>query len=307
MDKLQVRYRRHTCSQNLHLLRTHHSPFSIYQIIEKGTTLLTPLWEALLHDFQQWLKAAGRTSRTIQTRTNWIKTLAQTSNDDPTKVSTSEITDWLANPDWKPNSRRNALASARRFFHYLKISGHRPDDPTEYLLPVRVPRAVSVHLPAEVLHKALEKAENSEQKFMILLGALAGLRRTEIASLHTDDYSDGWLTVTGKGGDTRRIPAHPQLIPFLELKSLGYYFPGRFSGHRSDDNVAKKISRLLGPGYSTHSLRHWFATTAYGQTQDLRAVQELLGHADISTTQRYIGLQDVSLESVVGSLPRLPL
>ena len=113
MDKLQVRHRRHTCSQNLHWLRTHHSPFSIYQLIEKGTTLFTPLWETLLHDFQQWLKAAGRTPRTIQTRTNWIKTLAQTtSSDDPCKVSTAEITDWLANPDWKPNSRRNALASA---------------------------------------------------------------------------------------------------------------------------------------------------------------------------------------------------
>lgn len=267
--------------------------------------MLTTPWADALTGFAQWLQAAGRTERTIETRLRWLSTLAQAVSSTPTEVSSSEITCWLANPQWKPNSRRSALASARRFFHYLKVTGRRPDNPTEILLPIRVPRAKARPLPTEVLNEALDTAQTTEQSMMILLGALAGLRRTEIASLHTDNYSPGWLTVTGKGGDMRRIPVHPQLEPFLQLKREGYYFPGRFTGHRSHDNVAKTIGRLLGKGYSCHSLRHWFATTAYAQSQDIRAVQELLGHADIATTQQYIGIAETSLESVVRGLPGL--
>ena len=140
---------------------------------------------------------------------------------------------------------------------------------------------------------------------MILLGAHAGLRRSEIAALHTQDYTNGWLHITGKGGHTRCIPAHHELLPHLEAKQTGYYFPGRFTGHRSSDNIAKKISRLLGPGRTPHQLRHWFATTVYAQSHNLRAVQELLGHADISTTQRYIGVIDDDLTSAVNTLPHL--
>lgn len=267
--------------------------------------MLSPQWATALEDFTRWLSAAGRTERTIETRLRWLRTLAQISGEQPLTVSSTDIATWLANPDWKPNSRRGALASARRFFHFLKITGYRPDDPTEVLLPIRVPRSKARPLPTEVLMGALEKAGGAEQELMILLGALAGLRRTEIASLHTRDYGPGWLTITGKGGDMRRIPLHPQLEPLLRLKTEGYYFPGRFSGHRSHDNVAKTISRLLGEGYSSHSLRHWFATTAYARTQDIRAVQELLGHADIATTQLYIGIAETSLESVVQALPNL--
>lgn len=267
--------------------------------------MLTTPWTNALADFAQWLQAAGRTERTIETRLRWLATLAQSVPSTPTEVSSSEIATWLTNPRWKPNSRRSTLASARRFFHYLKITGRLPDNPTEILLPIRVPRAKARPLPTEVLNAALDTAQTTEQSMMILLGALAGLRRTEIASLHTDSYSPGWLTVTGKGGDMRRIPVHPQLEPFLQLKHEGYYFPGRFTGHRSHDNVAKTIGRLLGKGYSCHSLRHWFATTAYAQSQDIRAVQELLGHADIATTQQYIGIAETSLESVVRGLPGL--
>jgi len=149
------------------------------------------------------------------------------------------------------------------------------------------------------------EAATTEERFMILLGAHAGLRRSEIAALHTQDYASGWLHITGKGGHTRCIPAHREIRPYLESKSTGYFFPGRFAGHRSSDNIAKKISRLLGPGRTPHQLRHWFATTVYTESHNLRAVQELLGHADISTTQRYIGVIDDDLTSAVNTLPHL--
>lgn len=266
---------------------------------------MTCPWDTQITEFSTWLKAAGRTPRTIETRVRWLRTLIETTDCTPATITHQEIASWLANPNWKPNSRRNALASARRFFHYLKITGYRKEDPTTLLLPIRVPRAKTRPMPTSIITQALENSPSTEQQLMLLLGAFAGLRRTEIASLHTSNYAQGWLTITGKGGNTRQIPVHPQLAPFLDLKSKGYYFPGRFTGHRSNDNIAKKISHLLGANYTPHSLRHWFATTVYSETQDIRAVQELLGHADITTTQLYIGIEETSLKIAVKTLPSL--
>lgn len=262
-------------------------------------------WNTHLKHYAHWLQAAGRTPRTVETRLNWIKSLQRFAESNPEDVTAEILTHWLANPGWKPNSRRSALASARGFFRFLLKTGVLSTDPTELLLPIRVPRAKARPLPTEVIVAALKKSTCAEHSLMILLGAYAGLRRTEIASLHTDNYSTGWLTVTGKGNVTRVIPVHPVLEPYLQLKTCGFYFPGRFKGHRSNDNVARKISALLGTGYTSHHLRHWFATTAYAHTQDIRAVQELLGHADIATTQVYIGIEDTSLCAVVERIPSI--
>lgn len=142
---------------------------------------------------------------------------------------------------------------------------------------------------------------------MVLLGAYAGLRRTEIAALHTSSYANNWLTITGKGRTIRHIPVHPALKPYLELKTSGYYFPGRFKGHKNHDYIAKRIKKNLGGKYTTHNLRHWFATTTYAKCKDIRVVQELLGHADIVTTQSYIGINDQALTQAVYALTDLPV
>lgn len=264
-----------------------------------------PWTEALKH-FSYWLAAAGRRPGTIRTRTWWIANLAKnTPGATPTTITTTQISTWLANPDWCPATRKSALASIRRFYHWLTSTDQRPDDPTKALLSIKVPRRRARPTPDQVLSTALAKTTTTEQRLMLLLAAYAGLRRNEIATLHTSDVLHDWLSITGKGGITRLIPTHPCLLPILQLKATGYFFPGRFNDHRSSDNIGRTISRLLGPGYTSHQLRHWFATTAYHATQDLRAVQELLGHADISTTQTYVGLNDEILTQTVLTIPDL--
>lgn len=260
-------------------------------------------WTNAITSFNNWLLAAGRQPSTISTRTRWLQLLARSyPTHTPLTISHTELSEWLANPRWKPASKKNALGSIRRFFHYLEITGTRPDNPTKLFLSVKVPRGKARPIPDEVLTGGLTKAQTSEETFMILLAAYAGLRRFEIAKLHTNDYVNGWLTIRGKGQVLRHIPAHPVLRPYLELKSSGYYFPGRFTGHRHPDNIGKNISRLLGGPYTTHQLRHWFATTTYARCKDIRAVQELLGHADVATTQSYIGVEDEQLTAAIASL-----
>lgn len=259
-------------------------------------------------DFLDWLRAGGQTPGTVNTRRWWITRAAgDLSPTTPETVTATQLTGWLANASWGPSTRKSALASLRRFFRWMRLAGHREDDPTALMLSITVPRHRARPTPDEALTAAFTRATSTEDRLMLLLGAYAGLRRTEIAALHTEHVhltaAGSWLSITGKGGVTRQIPIHPALKPVLALKTTGWVFPGRFEGHRSSDAVGRRLSHLLGPGLTPHTLRHWFATTVYAGTHDLRAVQELLGHADISTTQTYIGLQSDQLEQAVASLP----
>lgn len=262
------------------------------------------LWEPHQTAFTTWQTASGKAASTIATRTHWIQYLARTyPQESALTITDKQVTQWLANPNWKPATRKSALQSIHLFFKYLMSTEQRKDDPTHLIPSIPQPRYHARAIPTSVITQALQRARTTEEEFMILLGAYAGLRRSEIAALHTRDYTNGWLSITGKGGHTRHIPANPHLRPYLESKSTGFYFSGRFTGHRSADNIAKKISRNLGQDYTPHQLRHWFATTVYAESHNLRAVQELLGHADISTTQRYIGVIDDDLSSAVNALP----
>lgn len=265
-------------------------------------------WSAALTGFATWMRAASRAESTITLRLYWIRRLAESSaSDSPVTITEEEITTWLAQGPWKPATRKSALASIRRFFAWMDLYSYRPTNPTTCLLNVPAPSYRARPTPDTVLRKALETAPDTESSLMLMLPAYAGLRRQEIAALHTSSVELQWLTINGKGNRVRRVPIHPELEPLLELKSAGYYFPSPRAPHRSPDYVGRRIARLLGSGYTAHQLRHWFATRAYDATRDIRAVQELLGHANVVTTQTYVGLTDEVLAHTIEALPVIDL
>jgi integrase len=141
---------------------------------------------------------------------------------------------------------------------------------------------------------------------MILLAVLAGLRRSEIAKVHSRDIVADIvghsLRVSGKGGKTRTVPLHPRIVHELGGRDPGYIFPGRDGGHLSAHWVGKKLARLLGGGWSGHTLRHRFSTDAYQVGHDLFAVQTLMGHSSPTTTRRYTALDDERLRATVKGL-----
>lgn len=263
-------------------------------------------WNELIPQFNSWLQAAARMPSTIETRNRWLNLLANAyPQESPLTLTEIQIQNWIATPHWKPASRKSALASVRRFYYYLEITGIRETNPTRLLLPVKVPRGKARPIATEKLNHTLSHAPTNQDRLMLLLAAYAGLRRFEIAKLHTSDIKEGWMSITGKGNVTRHIPIHPLLEPHIHAKTIGFYFPGRFTGHRHPDFIGKRLSKLLPEHYTAHSLRHWFATTTYARCKDIRAVQELLGHADIATTQSYIGLNDDALTHAIKSLTEL--
>jgi integrase len=202
---------------------------------------------------------------------------------------------------WKPATTASFWATCKSYFEWAKERGLRSDNPMDGVRPVKVPPSPPKIASAQALQEAIEKASRRD-RLALMLAAYAGLRRAEVAGLHASMIEDGWIRVEGKGKKVRRVPIHPDLAG--ELKRArdmgGYLFPGRDGdGPISPDSMGKRMGRLLPPGVSAHHLRHMFATSAYRHSHDIRAVQQLLGHSSLATTQIYVSSNDDELMAAV--------
>lgn len=255
------------------------------------------MWDAELDQYVQYLHAAGRAPTTIRLRRQHLARAFAWLGVAPFDATEDGLTAYLAANDWKPESRKSVRASLRGFYEWAVKTGRIVTDPTENLPQVSVPQGVPHPTPDDVLDEALGQASHA-QILMLQLAAFAGLRRAEIAGLHSSDIEGDTLRVTGKGGKTRNVPMHPRLAAslrgWLDGRS-GFVFPGNDHGHLSPDWVGRQMSKLLGgedSGWTAHSLRHRFATKAYAGERDLLTVQQLLGHSSVATTQRYTQTPD---------------
>ncbi|MCF8605174.1 tyrosine-type recombinase/integrase [Gordonia sp. HY442] len=140
---------------------------------------------------------------------------------------------------------------------------------------------------------------------MVSLAAFAGLRRGEIATTRgdqlADDYDGPVLRVLGKGGRTRLVPLDAGIAAQIAARGQGWTFPGQIDGHLSPAHVGKIVSRLMPGDWTAHTLRHRFASAAYSDARDIRAVQELLGHASVRTTQIYTAVPDGARRAAVAA------
>lgn len=143
---------------------------------------------------------------------------------------------------------------------------------------------------------------------MIALGATAGLRRAEITRVRGDDVHPAIggpvLEVRGKGDKVRAVPITDELAAMIatEAPDGGWCFPSpERNGPLTPAHVGKLIARTLPGAWTTHTLRHRFASAAYAADRDIRAVQELLGHASVSTTQIYTAIPAEAARRAVAS------
>lgn len=138
-----------------------------------------------------------------------------------------------------------------------------------------------------------------------MLAAQCGLRRSEIARTRREDVEPdlvGYaLRVAGKGGHVRLVPLPDDLAAAILDRGPGWLFPSSHGGHLTPHHLGKIVSRHLPPGFTTHTLRHRCGTVAYRETRDLRAVQELLGHAKPETTAIYTQVPDGALRAAIAA------
>ena len=222
------------------------------------------------------------------------------------------------------SSIQRSLSAARSFFNYLgRMNGH-PRNPAASVQAPRRPRRLPKTLDADQVDSYLTFQDEGptalRDRAIAELFYSSGLRLAELAAINMDDLDrhSGLLTVTGKGNKTRTLP-----VGKAALAAIEQWLQVRPEHTASDDadralfisNRGQRISarniqaRLKLQGRKTgmrqdvhpHMLRHSFASHMLESSGDLRAVQELLGHANISTTQIYTHLDFQHLAKVYDS------
>lgn len=262
-------------------------------------------WRRSIEGWTDTLKAAGLSAQTIKSRRyKMVHLAALLMPSGPEDVTTEQIVQVFARQQWKPETRKAYRNTISSFFRWLHKSGRRADDPSLDVPRVKKPHAHPRPCPDRYIAAAMEMATPSE-RLMIRLGAECGLRRGEIARVHSDDVvadnAGRSLIVRGKG-DKQRIVPLPDDLAGIIMDARGYLFPGRFGGHVEESYIGDHISRLLPDGYAAHTLRHRFATTAYAATHDLFVVAELLGHESVETTEHYVAMPDGRLREATAAV-----
>jgi integrase/recombinase XerC len=277
-------------------------------------------WVAMIDAWSAWLLASGIRERTVELRRYQIGHLgAAHLNRSPWSLRSEDLVRWLAGQAWAPETRKSYRSALRSFYRWGVMAGHTRHDPAGGLPPVRTSAQPPKPAPDQVFGAALAAASDRD-RLILLLAAYAGLRRAEIAAARWHDITAGAIRVTGKGGRVRVVPLHPVLRDDLVAEhqrrragatGSGYryastgdqlavwLFPGQTGSHMAPHSVGHAASRLLGPGWTAHTLRHRFATRALRGTSNLLAVQQLLGHSSPETTMRYTALVDDALTDAV--------
>jgi len=260
------------------------------------------------------------------------KSIADASTDDLRKFIAG-----LAERGFKASSLARRLSAVRQLYRFLYAEGKRSDDPAAVLEgPKRsraLPKVLSIADVDRLLKQARMDSENAEQppiqrlraaRLLCLLEVVyaTGLRVSELMALPASAArrDQRMLVVRGKGGKERLVPLNKEakraMAEYLELRGGAerdaqskWLFPSfGEQGHLTRQHFARELKALgqacgiVPARLSPHVLRHAFASHLLHNGADLRVVQTLLGHADISTTQIYTHVLEERLKTLVRDL-----
>jgi site-specific recombinase XerD len=283
----------------------------------------------LLPDYRATLLARGHSPNGIRRYMDQLKAFARFAGTDATVADVTarvirRYQERMAET-CGAGSISNALTAIRSFCRWCLVEELRDDDPTLKIVWPRLrkpaPRALRQ---AQLRHlmKVLVEPEGLTTKqswrwcrnrraiFLMLFG---GLRIAETTGLRWGDVdldAGMLLVVDGKGGKDRGVPIHPVLD--VELRRVESPLPswavvgrgeGRPMNQKSLAHIFERWLPGLGIEITAHQLRHSFATELLRHGADLRAIQELLGHTSLETTQRYLMLTNDQLQGAIARLP----
>lgn len=222
-----------------------------------------------------------------------------------------------------PTSQARILSGVRSFYRFLVLDGYIEQDPTELLESPRL----GEHLPEVLSTEEVDMIENSidlskpegqRNKAIIEVLFSCGLRVSELVNLQLSNLylDEGFIRVTGKGNKERLVPISPKAIKELNLWFLDrnlmkikpgeqdYVFLNRRGAHLTRTMILIMLKRQaqeagIQKTISPHTLRHSFATELLKGGADLRAIQVMLGHESIGTTEIYTHIDTTTLREEI--------
>lgn len=215
-----------------------------------------------------------------------------------------------------PTSIMRKTASLRGFFKWLCANEICEKNPALTLEPPKVPQKLPKVITAEEINIILSENLNKREKVILELLYGCGLRVSELVNLkiHDIDISAKYLQCTGKGSKERIVPIGSKALHAIKMytkerdfilqktrktsKNLLLTEEGKNITRQEVYNFIHKLGEKIHKSISPHTLRHTFATHLLENGADLRVVQELLGHSDVSTTQLYTHISKKRLKEV---------
>lgn len=248
----------------------------------------------VIKQWRTWQFAQSLSARTVDERIATVLRMAAWCGVQPHCATADDIASWLAEGgDWCANTRWTYHTALSAWFLWLQRLELRVDNPMINIAKSKRPKTEPKPVSNQELQRLLSVRAHRRTKAMILLMAFQGLRAHEVAKVKAEDFDlvDRTMTVIGKGGVQATLPLHHRVVEIAyKMPRKGYWFPGVQRGHQRRESICTTVKEAMiradvrGSG---HCLRHWFATALLEAGVDVRTVQVLLRHQNLSSTEIY--------------------
>jgi len=289
-------------------------------------------WQNSIKDFQLFLKIErGLSQNTIDSYSRDLLKLVsflQENKINHSPISIDEVTFqqfiYAIAKKVNPRSQARIISGLRSFFDYLIFEDYRATNPTDLIEAPKIGRKLPDTLSEDEINKLITTVDLSHpqgERNRTILETLysCGLRVSELITLKISDlfFEEGFIKVTGKGNKERFVPIHYNAQKYISLyineirshqKPTKGFEDTLFLNRRGKGLTRQMIFTILkglsvkinlSKKISPHTLRHSFATHLLKNGADLRAIQQMLGHESITTTEIYVHLDKSYLKDVV--------
>ncbi|CAL2077203.1 site-specific tyrosine recombinase/integron integrase [Tenacibaculum sp. 190524A05c] len=289
-------------------------------------------WQVKITDYKSYLKIERALSensienytRDILKLVNYIETYEI--NVSPITIDKDQIKQFIyeVSKIISPRTQARIISGLRSFFDYLVFEGYREDNPLDLIQSPKIGRKLPDVLSNEEINKIIGSIDLSHpqgERNRTILETIygCGLRVSELINLKISDlfFDEGFIKVTGKGDKVRFVPIHTSTMKFINLYIS--HIRSLITPKKEDSDIlflnrrGKRLTRQMifiilkdlcakaniNKSVGPHTLRHSFATYLLKEGVDLRAIQQLLGHESITTTEIYVHLDNSYLKEVV--------
>ena len=289
-------------------------------------------WTQALNDFKYFLKIErGLSENSVQAYGRDLQKFANfqeesTNNKGPITVTEEDVREFIyrIEPDISARSQARLISGLRSFFDYLIFEDYRSDNPLDLVESPKLGRKLPDTLSEEDIDRIFAQIDRSTpegERNRAMLETLysCGLRVSEMVGLKISDlfFEEGFIRVIGKGNKQRFVPVNDHIIRLIDnyrnlirsgLKVDRDYEDTLFLNRRGRQLSRNMVFMILKDlvqkagikkKVSPHTLRHSFATHLLENGADLRAIQQMLGHESITTTEIYMHVDRAHLKKVM--------